>query len=63
MAPNHTNQIFVVMPDAHLEVLREHFGFSYDHRADAEHSVVRFCTSWATAEGNVDALIAMIEGI
>ncbi len=63
VAPNHTNQIFVVMPDAHLDVLGEHFGFSYDHRVDAEHSVVRFCTSWATPEGNVDALIAMIEGL
>lgn len=61
VAPNHTNQIFVIMPDAHLDALREHFGFSYDHRVDAEHSVVRFCTSWATEERNVDALIAMIE--
>ena len=62
VAPNHTNQIFVVMPDAHLDALRQRFGFSYDHRIDAKHSVVRFCTSWATEERNVDALIAMIEG-
>lgn len=61
VAPNHTNQIFVVMPDAHLGALRERFGFSYDHRVDSEHSVVRFCTSWATEESSVDALIAVLE--
>lgn len=61
VAPNHTNQIFVVMPDAHLEQLKAEFGFCYDHRADGEHSVVRFCTSWATKEENVDALIAAVE--
>lgn len=58
VAPNHTNQIFAVMPDALLDELRANFGFSYDRRADAEHSVVRFCTSWATREEDVDALIA-----
>lgn len=63
VAPNHTNQIFVKMPDAHLEVLGRNFGYSYDHRADEEHSVVRFCTSWATLECNVDALIDSIEGL
>ena len=61
VAPNHTNQIFVVMPDAHLEQLKTEFGFCYDHRADEAHSVVRFCTSWATKEENVDALIAAVE--
>ncbi len=62
-APNHTNQIFVKMPDAHLEKLRKDFGYSYDHRADEAHSVVRFCTGWATLECNVDALIDAINGL
>ena len=61
VAPNRTNQIFVVMPDAHLEQLKSEFGFCYDHRADETHSVVRFCTSWATKEENVDALIVAVE--
>lgn len=63
VAPNHTNQIFVKMPDVHLEKLKENFGYSYDHRADEDHSVVRFCTSWATRAEHVDELIAAVEGL
>lgn len=61
LVPNHTNQIFVILPDADLEKLGEGFEYSYDHRVDAGHSAVRFCTSWATTEENVDALIACIK--
>lgn len=60
VAPNHTNQIFVVMPDEHLRKLKPDFGFSYDHRVDETHSVVRFCTGWATKEENVEALIQAV---
>jgi threonine aldolase len=60
-APNHTNQIFVVMPDADLEKLSAEFQYSYDSRVDETHSCVRFCTSWATREENVDKLIAALE--
>lgn len=60
VAPNRTNQIFVVMPDEHLMKLKPDFGFSYDHRADEAHSVVRFCTSWATKEEHVEALIQAV---
>ncbi len=60
---NRTNQIFVILPDDELEKLGEQFGFSYDHRVDESHSAVRFCTSWATTEANVDALIATIEAL
>lgn len=60
-APNHTNQIFVILPDRDLEKLGEGFEYSYDSRVDETHSCVRFCTSWATRDENVDALIAAIE--
>jgi len=63
LAPNHTNQIFVVMPDEALEQLGAEFGYSYDHRVDEKRSVVRFCTSWATTEENVEKLIAAIESL
>ena len=61
LAPNRTNQIFVIVPDAHLEKIAEQFEYSYDQRIDATHSCVRFCTSWATKEENVDALIRCVE--
>ena len=61
LAPNRTNQIFVIVPDAHLAKISEQFEYSYDQRIDATHSCVRFCTSWATKEENVDALIRCVE--
>ncbi len=63
VAPNHTNQIFVEIPDGHLEQIQKEFGYCYDHRSDEKHSVVRFCTSWATREEQVDALIQLIHYI
>lgn len=60
LVKSHTNQIFVIMPDERLEKLSERFGYSYDHRVDESHSAVRLCTSWATKEENVDALIAAL---
>lgn len=61
LVANRTNQIFPVMPDEDLEKLKEEFGFSYERRVDETHSAVRFCTSWATREENVDALIRAVE--
>lgn len=55
---NQTNQIFPIMPDEKLAQLGEKYAFNYDHRVDETHSVVRFCTSWATKEEAVDSLIA-----
>ncbi len=61
VAPNHTNQIFVVMPDADLAKIRERFSYSYDSKVDENHSCVRFCTSWATQDAHVKALIESLE--
>lgn len=61
LVPNHTNQIFVIMPDEVLDRLADSFGYSYERRMDENHSAVRFCTSWATREENVDALIKAIQ--
>ena len=60
LVENTTNQIFPIMEDAKLEELKENFGFCYQQRVDATHSAVRFCTSWATREENVDVLIAAL---
>ena len=58
-----TNQQFPILPDAHLDVLRSKYSFSYQARVDETHSAVRFCTSWATREADVDALIADIRAL
>ena len=53
-----TNQQFPVLPNGALERLRDRYGWSTIERVDADHTCVRFCTSWATREEDVDALIA-----
>jgi len=58
---NKTNQIFVKLPDEVLEKLSDTFVFSYDHRVDEKHSVVRICTSWATTEENTQLLVRRLE--
>ena len=58
-----TNQQFPVLPDSVLEKLRQKYGFSYWQRTDETHSAVRFCTSWATREEDVDMLIRDITAL
>lgn len=52
-----TNQQFVTMPDSVLDELRKKYGFAYLRRVDETHSMVRFCTSWATREEDVRELM------
>lgn len=61
LVENRTNQIFPIVPDEALEKLGQRFGYSYDSRVDESHSAVRFCTSWATKEENVEALVKAIQ--
>ena len=58
--PGVTNQVFPVLPDSVLAELGKDFTFSEIQRYDEAHRVVRFCTSWATTDENVDALCAAI---
>jgi len=55
-----TNQQFVILPDTLLKSLAENFAFEYQQRIDASHSAVRFCTSWATKEEDIDRLITAL---
>lgn len=52
--PGTTNQIFAIMPDDLLAQLCDAFTFNEEKRLDDTHRAVRFCTSWATKEENVD---------
>ena len=58
-----TNQQFPILPDTVLEKLKENYSYAYQARMDETHSAVRFCTSWATKEENVEALLADIRAI
>lgn len=63
LVENTTNQLFPVLPDRILEEWKEKYSFSYQQRMDEKQSAVRFCTSWATRQEDVDLLIADIEKI
>lgn len=56
-----TNQTFVVVDDSDLPWLSERFGYDFELKPDATHTVVRFCTSWATTDEQVDGLIAAFD--
>ena len=55
-----TNQQFPILTDAQHAQLAESFLGDWWCRVDASHVAVRFCTSWATKEENVDLLCAAI---
>ena len=55
-----TNQIFVLLDQQKLEELSEKVEMSFWEKPDREHTIMRFVTSWATAEEDVDRLIALL---
>ena len=54
--PGITNQIFPIFSDAVLKELAKDFSFTEMGRGDENHRAVRFCTSWATTQENVQKL-------
>lgn len=58
LVPPVSNQLFPILPDRVLDALSKRYVFSEQQRVDETHRCVRFCTSWATTEENVDALCA-----
>jgi len=53
---NTTNQVFPILPNALLDELSKSFTFVRQQKIDNEHTAVRFCTSWATTDEEVEAL-------
>ena len=57
LVPGITNQIFPILPDDVLNELAKTICFTEMERVDDTHRCIRFCTSWATREENVQILI------
>ena len=55
-----TNQIFVTLDNAQLERITQKVRVSVWEKPDDSHTVVRFATSWATADEDVDRLIELL---
>lgn len=56
-----TNQQFIVLENEELTRLKEHVRFDIWEKFDDTHTVVRFATSWATGEEDVEALRQLIQ--
>lgn len=55
-----TNQLFPIFSKAQYEKLAEKYAFCYWEKVDEDHDAWRICTSWASTQSNVEALIADI---
>lgn len=61
--PSPTNQIFPILPDDQIARLQERVAFHTNTRVDETHQAVRFVTSWATTDAQVDALLAVLNEV
>ncbi len=52
-----TNQQFVIVENRKMEELKQKVVFSYIEPYDETHTVIRFCTSWATTDADIEELI------
>ena len=55
-----TNQQFVLVPDETVRRLEGKVRFSVWEKPDEEHTVLRFCTSWATTDEDIDRLAELL---
>ena len=44
-----------------MDELSKKYAFEYEGRYDENYHIVRFCTSWANTEAEVDELVGDIE--
>lgn len=58
-----TNQQFPVLTKSQMEYLGKNYQYEVWGAVDDDHMIVRFCTSWATAKGNVERLVADISSM
>ena len=47
----------MIVPNKKLDEIKDKYGYEYQKPYDDTSSVVRFCTSWATKEEHVLALL------
>ena len=55
-----TNQQFILLENSKMAALEKQVKFSFWERADDDHTVVRFATSWATTPEEIEALAAIL---
>lgn len=58
-----TNQQFPILTEAQMKTLGAEFAYTLWEKVDEDRSAVRFCTSWATKEADVEKLIDAIRAL
>lgn len=56
-----TNQVFFIIENEKLKPLSEKVLYGFLEKYDESRTVIRFCTSWATTQDDVDALLEVIK--
>ena len=56
-----TNQVFFIIENEKLKSLGEKILYGFLEKYDENRTVIRFCTSWATTQNDVDALLEVIK--
>lgn len=56
-----TNQQFVLLTNKEIERLQKKVSFDLWDKPDAEHTVVRFASSWATKAEDIEALMQLLD--
>lgn len=59
--PSQTNQQFFIVPNTALPALSEQYFYSTWEHTDEQHTALRFCTSWATREEQIEPLLRALE--
>ena len=55
-----TTQQFPILPNTLLEKLAPICTWSLQEKPDSDHTAIRFCTSWATTQAEIDTIIAAL---
>ena len=55
-----TNQQFIIVDNEKYAELKKQVAFSTWEKVDADHTAIRFATSWATKEEDVQALLELL---
>lgn len=58
-----TNQVFVIIDNDRMQHLSEKVEFGFWEKYDENHTVIRFATSWATTEADVDQMIMLLANL
>lgn len=56
-----TNQQFIILENQKMKNLAQKVSFSFWEKADDNHTIVRFVTSWATMESDIKELIKILD--